>query len=81
MFPDTASKSSRRQPDNADKMLELANVMSQSTSKKFTYGLAYKLNEYTADGTIFDYVAGKKKVSEISSKNIYFAMVKTMPIL
>ena len=62
-FLDTASKSSARQPANIDSMLELASIMSRATPNKFTYGLAYKLNDYTADGTIFDYMAGKKKVS------------------
>ena len=44
-------------------MLELADLMSQSMIHKFAYGMAYQLNEYTADGTIFDYMAGVRKVS------------------
>ena len=43
-------------------MLDLADQMSHATPKQFTYGLAYQLNEYTADGTIFDYMAGVRKV-------------------
>lgn len=43
-------------------MLGIAQKMSHATSKKFTYGIAYHLNDYTADGTIFDYMAGVRKV-------------------
>ena len=44
-------------------MLDVADRMSHATSVRFTYGVAYQLNEYTADGTIFDFMAGKRKVS------------------
>ncbi|ELT94089.1 hypothetical protein CAPTEDRAFT_227948 [Capitella teleta] len=61
-FADTESKSMKRLPENVDKMLELADRMSHSTQSRFTYGLAHQLNEYTADGTIFDYMAGNRKI-------------------
>ena len=47
-------------------MLELASKMSAATVHQYTYGLAYQLNEYTADGTIFDYMAGIRRVSSAS---------------
>jgi len=43
-------------------MLDVAQKMARATGKKFTYGLAYYLNDYPADGTIFDYMAGVRKV-------------------
>lgn len=61
-FADSVSKQTRYKPANLDGMLDIAQKMSRATSKKFTYGLAYYLNDYTADGTIFDYMAGVRKV-------------------
>ena len=52
----------KRQPDNLSQMMELADIISKSSVKSFSYGLAYQLNDYTADGTIFDYMAGHRKV-------------------
>ena len=49
-------------PDNVDNMLELADQMARHTSTSFKYGIAYQLNDYTADGTSFDYMAGVRKV-------------------
>ncbi len=43
-------------------MLDLADQMSQAMANKFAYGMAYQVNEYTADGTVFDYMAGVRKV-------------------
>ena len=43
-------------------MLELAKTVAAASKKKFSYGLAYQLNDYTADGTVFDYMAGRRKV-------------------
>ena len=60
---DTVSKKNRSKPPNLSSMLDVADRMSHATSVRFTYGVAYQLNEYTADGTIFDFMAGKRKVS------------------
>ena len=65
---DTVSKKNRSKPPNLSSMLDVADRMSHSTSVRFTYGVAYQLNEYTADGTIFDFMAGKRKVSWLSKK-------------
>lgn len=62
ILTDTASKKLKRSPENLNGMLDLARQLSTSTEEKFSYGLAHKLNEYTADGTIFDYMAGNRKV-------------------
>lgn len=43
-------------------MLELAKQMSHATKYDFKYGEGYTLNDYTADGTIFDFMAGVRKV-------------------
>lgn len=59
---DSVSKQTRHKPGNLNAMLDIAQKMSHATSKKFTYGIAYHLNDYTADGTIFDYMAGVRKV-------------------
>ena len=60
---DTKSKKIKRRPDNVEDMLDLAMELSHSTRYTFKYGEAYKLNDYTADGTIFDFMAGVRKVS------------------
>ena len=67
-FADSQSKLVRRKPFNIAAMLELADQMSHSTRSKFTYGLAYQLNDYTADGTIFDYMSGVRKVRTLQVK-------------
>ena len=59
---DSMSKQTRRKPDNLDSMLDVAQKMARATGKRFQYGLAYYLNDYPADGTIFDYMAGVRKV-------------------
>ena len=43
-------------------MMELAHKMAEATSHTFSYGVAYQVNDYTADGTVFDYMAGVRKV-------------------
>ena len=63
LISDTQSKLFRRKPDNVAHMLELAEQMAKVTSQQYTYGVAYQLNDYTADGTTFDYMAGVRKVS------------------
>ena len=55
-------KKTRRKPENLDSMLDVAQKMARATGQKFKYGLAYYLNDYVADGTIFDYMAGVRKV-------------------
>ena len=44
-------------------MLDLAMELAHCTKYTYKYGEANKLNDYTADGTIFDYMAGVRKVS------------------
>ncbi|XP_070578847.1 carboxypeptidase A4-like [Ptychodera flava] len=61
-FADSLSKKEKRVPYNAEAQLELAQLMSQSTPNTFTYGIAHKLNDYVADGTIFDYMAGVRQI-------------------
>lgn len=43
-------------------MLDVARRMSEASRTRFTYGVAYQINQYTADGTIFDYMAGDRLV-------------------
>ncbi|KAL3872929.1 hypothetical protein ACJMK2_036102 [Sinanodonta woodiana] len=61
-YADTVSKATGREPENVQQMLELAATLSVSTKHGYQYGKATKLNEYTADGTIFDYMAGVRKI-------------------
>lgn len=71
MFIDTKSKKIGRQVDNLNDMLDLAMELSHCTKYTYKYGQAYKLNDYTADGTIFDFMAGVRKAS-LYSYNIKF---------
>ena len=50
-------------PENVADQLQLAQRIAKSTHKSFTYGVGYDLNDYPADGTIYDYMAGVRKVS------------------
>ena len=43
-------------------MLDLAMELSHATNFNYKYGEVYKISDYTADGTIFDYMAGVRKV-------------------
>lgn len=43
-------------------MLELASYMSSAGPKSYKYGIGNEINEYTADGTIYDYMKGVRKV-------------------
>ena len=63
---DTLSKEKNLKPKNFDQMMELGKQMAAAASmrKPFSYGVAYNINDYTADGTIFDYMAGNRKVKE-----------------
>lgn len=61
-YADTESKKLKRRPHNVEDMLDLAMELAHSTKYTFQYGEAYKLNDYTADGTIFDFMAGIRKI-------------------
>ncbi|KAK3596488.1 hypothetical protein CHS0354_007394 [Potamilus streckersoni] len=61
-YADTVSKATGREPENVKQMLELAATLSVATKHGYKYGKVTKLNEYTADGTIFDYMAGVRKI-------------------
>ena len=43
-------------------MLKLAQLLATVTRRQYRYGKAVDLNDYTADGTVFDYMAGVRKV-------------------
>ena len=60
--PDSTSRAHNAKPANVEGMLSLAAQMAAAALKPFTFGVAYTLNDYTADGTVFDYMAGSRKV-------------------
>lgn len=62
---DTKSQRLRRTHVNDAEMRMLARKMSNATKDKYMYGTAIDLTKYTADGTIFDYMAGVKNVSTL----------------
>ena len=58
-YGDSESKRLRRRPDNVWQQLHLASVMWAAAGGFFTgLGVVAEENEYTADGTIADYLAG-----------------------
>lgn len=61
-FADSLSQRTGRAPENIKEMLKLAKELSKSTIYKYQYGQAAKLNDYSADGSIFDYMAGRRKI-------------------
>ncbi|KAL5008934.1 hypothetical protein ScPMuIL_014515 [Solemya velum] len=61
-YADSKSKSTKRKPANSVRMLDLARQLSRCTKHTFKYGQATNINTYSADGTIFDYMAGQRKV-------------------
>ncbi|XP_076350835.1 carboxypeptidase A5-like isoform X7 [Tachypleus tridentatus] len=61
-FADSMSKRLKRKPSNIELMMKLAKEMAEVTDPHFVYGQAFVVNQYTADGTIFDYMAGIKKI-------------------
>ncbi|ESO96431.1 hypothetical protein LOTGIDRAFT_159841 [Lottia gigantea] len=61
-FADTVSKMSNREPYHIKTMEDLARKLSKSTNHLYKYGKSYELGQYTADGTIFDYMAGKRQI-------------------
>ncbi|XP_078000698.1 carboxypeptidase A4-like [Glandiceps talaboti] len=61
-FADSVSKEEKILPENLDTQLQLAKLMSQVTANTFTYGIAHELNDYAADGTVFDFMAGVRQI-------------------
>ncbi|EDV21753.1 uncharacterized protein TRIADDRAFT_59794 [Trichoplax adhaerens] len=61
-YSDSMSQKIGRKPANIKEQLKLASIMAKSSASKFTYGHAYDLNDYAADGTVFDYMAGKRNI-------------------
>ncbi|KAH3844336.1 carboxypeptidase A4-like isoform X2 [Dreissena polymorpha] len=62
-YADTESQRLRRTHENEKEMRTLAWEMSTATKHKYLYGKAIDLTKYTADGTIFDFMAGVKNIS------------------
>ncbi|KAJ8308626.1 hypothetical protein KUTeg_013500, partial [Tegillarca granosa] len=56
------SQKTNSKPDNLEAMEDLAWHLSKATKFKHKYGNAFKLTKYAADGTIFDYMAGVRKI-------------------
>ncbi|XP_062569878.1 carboxypeptidase A5-like [Saccostrea cucullata] len=61
-YSDTRSREIQRKPDNIKEMVHMASRLSRCTKYQYRYGTAPQLINYTADGTIFDYMAGVKKI-------------------
>lgn len=61
-YADTKSKETKREPSNVLEMLKLAQLLATVTRRQYRYGKAVDLNDYTADGTVFDYMAGVRKI-------------------
>ncbi|XP_069116886.1 carboxypeptidase T-like [Argopecten irradians] len=61
-YADTKSKLQNRLPSNVEDMLDLASELSHATKHGYAYGQSYVLNHYTADGTIFDFMAGTRMI-------------------
>lgn len=61
-FSDSYSKENKKVPSNIKYMVKLAKELAYATNYSYKYGQAAELNFYTADGTIFDYMAGMQKV-------------------
>ncbi|XP_052769291.1 carboxypeptidase O-like isoform X1 [Mya arenaria] len=61
-YADTKSKATNREHENIAELMKLAEILSTCTSYRYQYGKAADLNDYTADGTVFDYMAGVKHI-------------------
>ncbi|PIK33128.1 putative carboxypeptidase A1 isoform X1 [Apostichopus japonicus] len=61
-FADSLSAKEKRLPDNADVQLHLAKRIAHASSQPFQFGVGYVLNPYPADGTIYDYMHGVRKI-------------------
>jgi len=57
------SRQSGREPYNVQEMVKLAKLLSVSSEFTYQFGKAADLNDYSADGTVFDYMSGRRKVS------------------
>ena len=55
---------------NSAVQLGLAEAMAKAGGPSFKHGIGYNLCEYPADGTIYDYMAGVKKVWKSHGKKI-----------
>jgi hypothetical protein len=62
-YSDTVSKRIRRRHETTRRQISLANVMWAASDGFFTgTGVVYDMNDYTADGTMTDWMAGKLNV-------------------
>ncbi|XP_078589693.1 carboxypeptidase B1-like [Branchiostoma floridae x Branchiostoma japonicum] len=61
-FSDSQSKHEQRKPKNLADQMRLAKLLSDAMVPEFQHGIGYELNQYTADGTSFDYMAGVKEL-------------------
>lgn len=62
-YSDTKSKRIQRKHPNTEAQLQLSSQIWSATAGFFTgLGIVYELNDYTADGTIADYLAGSLDV-------------------
>ncbi|XP_074648839.1 zinc carboxypeptidase-like [Tubulanus polymorphus] len=61
-FADTVSRKTHRVRENDILLKDLAQKISKSTIHELKYGQAYDLNDYTADGTVFDFMAGVRHI-------------------
>lgn len=61
-FSDSNSKRSGRRHFNEASELLLGSVIASATRQQFQYNVAHVLNDYPADGTVFDYMAGVKQI-------------------
>eukprot|EP00118_Oscarella_pearsei_P002575 m.10928 g.10928 ORF g.10928 m.10928 type:complete len:414 (+) comp22807_c0_seq2:49-1290(+) len=63
-FSDSLSKAAKKRHYNEEEELRLAEVIASvvPSNRQFTYGVGYEVNDYPADGTSFDYMAGRKNI-------------------
>ena len=62
-FVDSMSKKIKRTRRTTNKELELAGKIADYSNNWFrNYGLGYLMNDYSADGTLYDWMAGKIEV-------------------
>ena len=69
---DSKSKKTKAKPINIDEQLDLAKSMAVATHNSFSYGVGYNINNYPADGTVFDYMAGVQKVGTCANDSISY---------
>ncbi|XP_062503246.1 carboxypeptidase O-like isoform X2 [Corticium candelabrum] len=61
-FSDSKSKMSARHHYNEASELSLASLIAAAAGHHFKFNVAHVLNDYPADGTSFDYMAGVKQI-------------------